>query len=464
MPSGNGGECDAEYKVALDQGEFSRTQPFDMPLYKNPQPGRKVEYIKKGSGKCSVGMDYKTFNQCALVAVFVAVSNATFFGLMQVPGVSGASESDFYIYWNVPTFMCHRHGMFFEEVPEFGIRQNKKDHFRGDQIAILYDPGAFPALLKDENGRTVRRNGGVPQEGNVTFHLELFRKHVDQQIEDVGFSGLAVIDFESWRPIFRQNWASLAPYRDLSTEIERARHPFWDKNRVVSEATRRFEKSGRLFMEDTLRLARTLRPKASWSYYAYPYCFNLTPNVPTVGCDPKVYQENNRLSWMFNLQNVLLPSVYLQASLRHKERMELITGRVTEAIRISNRSKQNAKKPVIAYFWYKYQDSRNEFLTNDDVHDGFKTIKSLGGDGIVIWGSSGDLDTRLKCQAFKDYLNETLGPIARKFNVGRSLLDSGKLEEKENEGPDYTSTVSTAASMNTEEEESAKYNFIAQKV
>ncbi|XP_046748178.1 hyaluronidase B-like [Diprion similis] len=469
MPSGNGGECDAEYKVALDQGEFSRTQPFVMPLYENPQPERKGEYIKNESDKYSVAMEYKTFNLCTLITVFITVSNATLFGLMQVPGVSGTSESGFYVYWNVPTFMCHQYGMFFEEVREFGILQNKKDHFRGDQIAILYDPGAFPALLKDENGHTLRRNGGVPQEGNVTLHLELFREHVDQQIEDVNFSGLAVIDFESWRPIFRQNWASLAPYRDLSTEIERAKHPFWDKNRVVNEATTRFEKSGRLFMEDTLRLARTLRPKASWGYYTYPYCFNLTPKVPTVDCSPKIYKENNRLSWLFNLQNVLLPSVYLRTSLRHKERMELITGRLTEAIRISNMFKQTAKKPVMPYFWYKYQDSNNDFLTNDDVYDGFKTIKSLGGDGIVIWGSSNDLNTKLKCQAFKDYLNETLGPIARKFNEERSLLDFRELEE-EKKGPDYyTTTVSTETSMEIEEEESersssVKINFIVQNI
>lgn len=62
--------------------------------------------------------------------------------------------NDFHVYWNVPTFMCHKYGMFFEEVSEeFGIRQNDQDQFRGDEIFILYDPGYFPALLKDENGK-----------------------------------------------------------------------------------------------------------------------------------------------------------------------------------------------------------------------------------------------------------------------------------------------------------------------
>lgn len=144
------------------------------------------------------------------------------------------------------------------------------------------------------SGHTKQRNGGVPQEGNLTYHLDLFQTDVNEQIADVNFSGLAVIDFESWRPVFRQNWASLSPYRDLSTEIERARHPLWDKNRVHNEATRRFEKAGRLFVESTLRLAKNLRPKASWGYYAYPYCFNMSPGAPNGDCDPKVFAENDR--------------------------------------------------------------------------------------------------------------------------------------------------------------------------
>jgi hypothetical protein len=40
-------------------------------------------------------------------------------------------------------------------------------------------------------------------------------------------AGLGVIDFEKWRPIWRQNWASMLPYQDVSRKIERRRQPFW---------------------------------------------------------------------------------------------------------------------------------------------------------------------------------------------------------------------------------------------
>lgn len=63
-------------------------------------------------------------------------------------------KTGFRVYWNVPTFMCRQYGMYFEDVVgRFNIIQNEKDQFRGDQIAILYDPGSFPALLKQPDGK-----------------------------------------------------------------------------------------------------------------------------------------------------------------------------------------------------------------------------------------------------------------------------------------------------------------------
>lgn len=140
----------------------------------------------------------------------------------------------------------------------------------------------------------VPRNGGVPQEGNLTKHLEIFRKHLTEQIPDESFDGVGVIDFESWRPIFRQNWASLQPYKDFSVELARKQHPFWSSRAVEQEARRSFEKYGKLFMEETLRAAKEIRPSASWGYYAYPYCYNLTPNQPSSQCDRTTVLENDK--------------------------------------------------------------------------------------------------------------------------------------------------------------------------
>uniref|UniRef100_A0ABD2VTE1 Hyaluronidase n=1 Tax=Trichogramma kaykai TaxID=54128 RepID=A0ABD2VTE1_9HYME len=37
-------------------------------------------------------------------------------------------------------------------------------------------------------------------------------------------------------------------------------------------------------------------------------------------------------------------------------------------------------------------------------------ISRRGADGMILWGSSADLDTEAKCNDFRDYLHEVLGP------------------------------------------------------
>lgn len=200
----------------------------------------------------------------------------------------------FKVYWNIPTFQCDYHKLNFTGLAEkYDIIQNEDDRFRGDRIVILYDPGDFPAILRSNSGYFLR-NGGLPQEGNLSIHLETFRETVDALIPDEDFSGIGIIDFESWRPIYRQNFGTLEPYKDLSMEVEKQLHPFWSNNQLLKEATRRFELAGRTFMEETLIAAQQLRPNATWGYYAYPYCFNMSPKNMRQECPNEVLKENDR--------------------------------------------------------------------------------------------------------------------------------------------------------------------------
>lgn len=167
---------------------------------------------------------------------------------------------------------------------------------RGALTSILYDPGKFPALLENSSSRAlVQRNGGVPQQGNLNDHLDVFRKHIIELIPNVNNDGLAVIDFESWRPVYRQNFGTLQPYRDLSEKIEKKRHPFFPQSRIEAEASRRFEEAARTFMETSIILARKLRPNAKWGYYGLPYCFNRRVSSTMVeDCPREVQRENDK--------------------------------------------------------------------------------------------------------------------------------------------------------------------------
>lgn len=192
--------------------------------------------------------------------------------------------------------MCKSYDINFTEITsKYSIIQNENDRFRGDQIAILYDPGFFPAILQNSTSlEYFNRNGGVPQEGNLRAHLNKLEEHLNQLIPDEEFAGLAVIDFESWRPIFRQNFGVLQQYKSLSIKKQKEKHPHMSDKKAVAEARKKFEESGKMFMLESLQLLKTLRPKAKWGYYAFPYCFNGRSTNNPEQCASNVDKENNQ--------------------------------------------------------------------------------------------------------------------------------------------------------------------------
>lgn len=136
----------------------------------------------------------------------------------------------------------------------------------------------------------VKINGGVPQEGFYSKHLEKFEHDVNTTTIE-SFEGIAVINFGGWRPIYRQNWGSLIPIKTLSEKIVKEKHNL-EGNSIVEEATRNFEIRAKLFMEGTLKLAKKLRPNAKWGYYGYPHCYNFGSNE--TNCIAGVQEENDR--------------------------------------------------------------------------------------------------------------------------------------------------------------------------
>ncbi|GJQ75196.1 hypothetical protein Trydic_g9798 [Trypoxylus dichotomus] len=323
--------------------------------------------------------------------------------------------NDFPVYWNIPSFQCRPHKIFFTDIAKkFNIIQNQNDSFRGEKISILYDPGDFPAILEDvQTKKLTPRNGGVPQEGNITLHFLLFEEAVNQLIPDKNFNGIGIIDFESWRPVFRQNWGSLSPYQDLSVEVEKKRHPTWSKKNLTNEARKRFELYARDFMQETLYLAKELRPAAKWGYYAYPYCFNMAPNNMESDCSQQIMQENDRIKWLFTTSTVYYPSLYFSQSMLTSEKkiIQMVQGRLKESQRIiSTLPKVLTKPKVLPYIWLKYRDT-NEYMTKEDLSTIFMVLKSMHADGVIIWGSSKDVNSRKKCQQLYDYVENVLGPI-----------------------------------------------------
>ncbi|CAG5006705.1 unnamed protein product [Parnassius apollo] len=320
------------------------------------------------------------------------------------------TKKPFNVYWNVPTMQCESKKIPFANLYEkYGIIQNANDSFRGEKIAILYDPGLFPALLKNEtSGKFKFRNGGVPQEGDIDSHLDAFRLTMEQSIPDVDFKGIGIIDFESWRPIFRQNFGVLIPYKDVSYEIEKKMHWWWPKTWIQEEAKERFEEAARIFMQNTLSIAKQMRPKAQWGYYGFPYCFNVATNNPSENCPAKVTQENNQLHWLWSESTALYPSVYSSKNLTSKQLAALIRGRVAEASRTRRKGTL-----ILPYFWFRYRDGG--FFNELDLEMVLKTLYKSNASGFIIWGSSKDVNTIDKCNKLQNYVDTIMGPAIAKY-------------------------------------------------
>ncbi|XP_050423559.1 hyaluronidase-like [Adelges cooleyi] len=324
---------------------------------------------------------------------------------------------DFRVYWNIPTFQCHKYGYNFTEVAEWGIYQNKGDNFRGDQISLLYDPGLFPALLQGtESSRNdyIIRNGGVPHEGNLTKHLQVFTEDVVKRlVPDSKFAGIAVIDFEHWRPMYDENFGSLQSYKDYSMEIERYYHPLWPDSERQKEAARKFEKAAYQFLKRTLEIAKSLRPKAHWGYYGYPFCFNYTPKNNQPNCSPGVIKNNEKTKWLFEESTAIYPSLYYKSEdMSVETRAKFMKGRMMEALRVSKMT--SPKKPVYAYTWLKYYDTK-QFVEKADLLNSLTIPKRNGATGIIIWGASNDVNNEKKCKSLLNYLNGVLGPTLKTF-------------------------------------------------
>lgn len=202
--------------------------------------------------------------------------------------------------WNSPTTHCFGNSL---ELSGFEILQNRGDAINGGNITLFTHLGQFPVWGK-LNDTIV--NGGLPQLGNLSLHLAQVEQDIDSLIPDSNFAGLAVIDFQAWRPLFRQNFDELGIYQTQSVEEVRKKHPDWKDGQLQKEAAAEFNSGARAFLEGTLLLARKLRPGGLWGYLGYPFCNGFLGYY----CDGQATLENDMIGWLWNASTALYPSVF----------------------------------------------------------------------------------------------------------------------------------------------------------
>ena len=253
--------------------------------------------------------------------------------------------------WNAPTEDCGpRHGVHFP-LELFQIVASPNEGFVRQNLTIFYKDrlGLYPYYNLD--GTPV--NGGLPQAASLTEHQEKMPEGLQKYIREPGAKGLAVIDWEEWRPLWIRNWDVKDVYRNRSRQLVAQKNPDWLPEQVGKVGQQEFELSARRFMLETLRLAKSLRPNQLWGFYLFPDCYNHDYRSGlqnyTGRCPDVEMARNDQLTWLWTESTALFPSVYLSTMLRSTTfGRQFVRNRVKEGMRLASVG-DGLARPVFVY-------------------------------------------------------------------------------------------------------------------
>lgn len=321
----------------------------------------------------------------------------------------------FVVAWDVPTQDCGPRLKVPLDLEEkaFDVQASPNEGFVDQNITIFYRErlGLYPYF--DSEGKPV--HGGVPQNDSVLrAHLDMLQERVEHYIRRQEPAGLAVIDWEDWRPVWVRNWQDKDVYRQLSRQLVAGRHPDWPPDRVSKQAQYEFEFGAREFMLRTLRSAKRFRPQHLWGFYLFPDCYNhdYVQNWETYTgrCPDVEVSRNDQLAWLWAESTALFPSVYLDEALASTAHgRNFVSFRVQEALRVARTHHASHALPVYVFTRPTYSRRLNG-LSQMDLISTIGESAALGAAGVILWGDAGFTTSMETCQYLKDYLMRVLIP------------------------------------------------------
>ncbi|XP_028680381.1 hyaluronidase-1-like [Erpetoichthys calabaricus] len=341
-----------------------------------------------------------------LVATLALVTLAHEHGLpWELPNVP------FLMVWNAPTKPCKDIYDVDLDLSFFDIVLNQNQSFMGSNITIFYEGklGHYPYYTSE----FVAVNGGVPQNASLRDHLSNATVDIQRYIPVSNFTGLAVVDWESWRPIWKRNWDTKKMYWEGSCILVRKQHPEWLPAQVEAKAKEEFENASRAFMERTLQLGRTQRPGGWWGFYGFPECYNYQYNNIsenyTGACPDAELKLNDQLVWLWNISSALYPHIYLDHKLKGRGAciQKFVHFRILEAERVATQVGSSGM-PILPYARIAYTYSL-DFLSLKDLIHTIGESAALGSAGVVLWGDAHYAQSKEVCESIKDYVDNILG-------------------------------------------------------
>ncbi|XP_030295311.1 hyaluronidase-1-like isoform X2 [Sparus aurata] len=330
----------------------------------------------------------------------------------------------FIVTWNIPDLVCKRYNISLDTSPFKGVATPAK--VPGQFLSLFYTDrlGLYPHV--DLTSRT-HFNGGIPQRGNLKASMYKARADINYYIPSKTSRGLAVIDWEEWRPLWDRNWGTKRIYQTLSVAHVKHTNRSLTVQQAIQKAKQQFQ-AARSYMSGMLDVGRAMRPNYLWGFYLFPNCYNYgwERTHYTGRCSKEVRRQNDELLWLWESSTALFPSVYLQVSLADNPRAALmVRNRVQEALRVSALPRQSgAAAPVFAYTRPVFVDQNRRFLSQGDLVSTIGESAATGASGAVLWGASADYDDQTSCEALSSYLSSTLNPYISNVTAAAQLCSN----------------------------------------
>nr|QFQ61158.1 conohyaluronidase [Conus magus] len=318
-------------------------------------------------------------------------------------------DQPFRVVWNHPD-NCERIKLHLP-LDEYGIIFNKLRVFLGEEIQTLYDTGPWPYI--SETGKFI--NGGLPQSFNHPDNdgetQRILKKHKPEN-----FTGLGVLDFETWRAIYSTNFGPMAIYQNESVKLVKEKHPDYDQKKLTKVAEKEWQQAAKDIMSTKLKIAQEVMPRGHWGYYLYPRTWDNKRDTKF---------RNDKINWLWRQSTGLYPSIYIyDFSKKESAITKFVSDTVGEAVRVQKEfSPPNT--PIYPYVMFQTMD--NIFHYEDHLKISLGLSAKMGAAGVVLWGTSKhykESTRQWQCQQLQEHIRTVLGPLVK--NVTQMMTDCSR--------------------------------------
>uniref|UniRef100_A0A8C2XN14 Hyaluronidase n=1 Tax=Cyclopterus lumpus TaxID=8103 RepID=A0A8C2XN14_CYCLU len=330
----------------------------------------------------------------------------------------------FLFMWNAPTELCDIHFDMPLDLSHFHLISSTLKTAINQSISIFYIDrfGLFP-YVDEDTGEL--HDEGLPQLVDLQEHRDLAEDDIEFYITG-NRPGLAVLDFEEWRPQWVRNWGSKDIYRQISIETVQENNPWMTEDEVEARAQASFERGARRYFVRSIRIGKALRPNRLWGYYLYPDCYNYDYNQDMAGftgeCPPIEKDRNDNLLWLWKESTALFPSIYLELTLRDTlQARHYVRHRIQEAMRVSILPNSSYAIPIYAYIrpidcWLLFV-----YASQFDLVNTIGEAAALGAAGIISWGDMAVTDSVDSCLDAQIHLQQVMNPYILNVSTAARL-------------------------------------------